>query len=87
MKKNKECTICEEMFVTKSEVMMHKKTQHEESVPLCYKFKEGKCDFPPNRCCYFHNKERVKPLGAHENNPPLDPLVFPQVSSQINPPD
>ena len=83
--KNKECTISEEMFVTKSEVMMHKKMQHEDSVPLCYKFKEGKCDFPPNRCWYFHKKERH--VGAHENTPPVDPVVFPQVSSQIKPPD
>ena len=85
--KDEECTICEEMFVTKSEVMMHKKSQHEESVPVCYKFKGGKCDFPPNKCWYKHCTVGEKPREAHEKNPPSNPLVFHQDSSQIKPPE
>ena len=75
------------MFVTKAEVKMHKKNQNKESVSVCFKFRQGKCDLPPNRCWYRHTKEKDKHVGAHEKTPPFDPLVFPQVLSQIKPPD
>ena len=85
--KTEECTICEEMFLTKSEVMMHKKSQHEESVPVCYKLKEGKCDYPPNRCWYRHFAGGEKLEGSKKNNPHFTPLVFQQDIGQNKPPE
>ena len=35
------------------EVMMHKKLKHEDEVPFCRHFKEGKCTFQK---CWFRHK-------------------------------
>ena len=33
--KNEACHICDEMFSSKGDMMSHKKSEHEEMVPIC----------------------------------------------------
>ena len=37
-----ECKSCNQIFTTKTDVMNHRKDEHEDEVPLCNDNKEGK---------------------------------------------
>ena len=64
-----ECKSCDKTFKTRSEVMNHRKEQHEDEVPLCNEIKEGK------RCtrhrCWFSHKN---PESSQQVNPPVNVL-------------
>ena len=63
------CTVCKELFSTKSQVLNHRKTSHPEKVPMCRSFKEGViCPFSP--CRYNHespNEEQMPPAHVNYN--------------------
>lgn len=35
------CKTCSQMFISKSQLLKHRKQQHEETVPICRMFREG----------------------------------------------
>ena len=50
------CNFCEETFESKTELMTHKKNNHEENITICKYFMEDKCAFDAKKCWYSHNK-------------------------------
>ena len=55
-----DCKSCEKKFKTRYEVMNHRKDEHEDEVPLCKDFVEGKkCS--RNRCWFSHKKNMGPP--------------------------
>jgi len=50
-----ECYHCSNRFETKHLVMMHTKSNHEESVPQCVQYLESDCTFG-DHCWYIHDK-------------------------------
>ena len=56
-----ECESCNQIFKTKSEVMSHRKDKHEEEVPLCNDYKQGKvCS--RRRYWFSHRKNFSAPI-------------------------
>ena len=83
LEKEHDCTVCEEMFLTKSQMMIHKKMEHEELVPICNSFKRGKCDFPATKCWYRHLMEPRKPETLNQKAS----WDFQIVENQAKPPE
>ena len=52
--KSEACHVCEELFTSKGDMMIHKKIDHEEMVPVCSKFRDNKCDKAHEKCWYRH---------------------------------
>ena len=81
------CNICKEVFTGKSEVMIHKKVNHEESVSICHNYKDGKCDYPPERCWYRHdNGEKKNKLTSEKDTTPSQG-DFPKLPEPTKPPE
>ena len=51
-----ECRVCDEHFLSMSELMKHKKTKHRSNVLRCRDFLQGKCSVPESSCWYLHEK-------------------------------
>ena len=51
------CNICEREFNSPPEFLRHRKTNHEDSVPTCNKFKSGECEFGSVKCWFKHENE------------------------------
>ena len=72
------------IFITKSDVMIHKKNKYGEKVPFCKDFKNGSCTF--SRCWYRH--EEITEINSHketstEKSPTISSRVdFPPVGNQ-----
>ena len=58
------CNFCSHKFISKNELMMHKKTDHSEKVQLCIHFSDGVCTYG-NRCWFSHE---VKSLSECDYN-------------------
>ena len=68
------CSYCENLFKTKSDVMQHRLKQHEDEVPICNSVKEGKRCSKNLRCWFRHpkpsslvNNSNVLPQSAQSN--------------------
>ena len=53
-----ECKSCDKIFISKSDVMNHRKEKHEDKVPLCNDIKDGKVCLRSR--CWFSHKKRIK---------------------------
>ena len=78
-----ECNVCETTFTNKYDMMMHKKNNHEESVPLCRNMRNGKCDF--SNCWYRHKELQTKRASTNERK--IQDVVFPVSQSKRKPPE
>ena len=58
------CSICENIFGTRSEFMHHRKKEHSETVPKC-KDEYGTCQFGITKCWFKHDEHRT--INTHEN--------------------
>ena len=56
------CHYCEEVFLSKSDVMIHTKNNHCDKVKHCENFLNGCCSFQEN--CWFLHDEAFKDSGA-----------------------
>ena len=56
------CKFCGEQFSLKNEFMKHRKSNHNEKVPLCRENEKGTCKFDTN-CWYIHRN-----LNIAQNN-------------------
>ena len=64
---NMKCKLCENVYKTKDELMMHRKEHHPETVSTCRDQQTGYCHRKENECYYSHkdipdggNRNRVK---------------------------
>ena len=51
------CNICARELNSPPEFLRHRKTNHEDSVPTCNKFKSGECEFGNVKCWFKHENE------------------------------
>ena len=61
------CSICEQVFVNRSEFMQHRKRNHVLAVAYCNKATSGNCIFGQENCWFQHgekNKNKEKPNGS-----------------------
>ena len=49
-----ECKECDYKCSQKASLMKHVKTEHTESVPICRKFKQNKCELTDENCWFLH---------------------------------
>ena len=49
------CEFCEEKFGKLRNLMRHKKSQHEESINLCWNYASGNCKFGEDDCWFSHS--------------------------------
>ena len=75
------------MFTRKSEVMLHKKEKHEESVPMCREFREGKCEFPTQKCWYKHDNAKKSVERPHVKGSVPTQQDFPNLPEPTKPPE
>ena len=83
---NSNCNICGESFKKNFNLMIHKKDQHIESVPMCRNSKNGQCEF--SKCWFRHEQvsQNRKSKGAQDENAPAG-LVFQKGPNQMEPPE
>ena len=80
---NQTCNVCDEMFTSKSEMMLHKKREHKEKVPFCKKLIEGTCEHTAPKCWFRHDLAQNEEAHSQESSK----SVFPKSKSQAKPPD
>ena len=80
--KNEICNICDVRFKTRSELMIHKLDQHEDTVPFCTKQKEGVYDFQK---CWFRHKSISNP-NENIESPESDNQGFWEYPTPTQPP-
>ena len=51
------CNVCEQKFVTKAELMNHRKSEHRNKVFKCRAFLEGKCSYAVESCWFLHEEQ------------------------------
>ena len=61
-------------------MILHKKKEHNDLVPVCHKFRRGECDFPEIRCWYKHELDVEEPQNK-------TPWGFQMEKSQTKPPE
>ena len=49
------CKECNNTFLTKTELMKHKKKSHKDKIQTCRKYSQGNCSFDENSCWYSHD--------------------------------
>ena len=62
------CNFCSKTFSSKSNIMMHKKQDHEENVATCWKFIAGECRFSDEKCWFNHCKNKLEDIDEIECN-------------------
>ena len=65
---NNSCNSCHQKFNQKSELMVHIKQNHTESVAMCKYFKDGKCNYSADKCWFNHphdNNQHEKTYECH----------------------
>ena len=68
-----ECKSCDKIFISKSDVINHRKEKHEDKDPLCNDIKDGKVCLR-SRCWFSHKKGLSAPtmnskyIGISKNN-------------------
>ena len=62
------CTICGKSFTSKSELMIHRKIEHERKVKKCKNETNGKCPYG-SKFCWYNHTDITKEI---ENNPNID---------------
>ena len=84
-----ECFICNQTFVTKNEMMLHRKTNHAEMVKHCTK---DRCNFQEKFCWFIHEKTD-KEIDSMENSNDIEEdeevksnSVFRDVRENLKPP-
>ena len=62
------CNICEEKFVSKRDLMNHKKKQHYDRVAICWRFASANCSYADTDCCFnivkLHKSQNLLKLIA-----------------------
>ena len=83
------CNICDEIFTSKSFLMIHKKKEHEESVPVCRDFQRGNCEYPLNKCWYKHvtQEEQTEVVEDAQEKESSQPLGFWDLPNPAKPPE
>ena len=51
------CNFCKKEFYKTSDFLKHRKIEHEQLVPACNRFKDGKCIFGADKCWFQHKKD------------------------------
>ena len=51
------CSVCEDKFIVKSELMQHKKIHHPKNIQICSKNKTDSCHFGDK--CWFKHEEKI----------------------------
>ena len=62
------CTICGTSFTSKSELMIHRKIEHDRKVKQCKNETIGKCPYG-SKFCWYNHTDITKEI---ENNPNID---------------
>ena len=57
------CNTCGENFPAMTNLLSHRKNKHIETVAVCRKFSEGRCQFSPEKCWWKHER-----ADEHKNN-------------------
>lgn len=62
------CIICGKSFKSKTELMIHRKKEHINTVRECDKFKEGRCGFTENFCWFKHSRNMINEQNINDND-------------------
>ena len=54
------CYNCDEKFKSKSDMMMHRKSKHEELVHACFNFLESNCRLQDSFCWFLHKEKDLE---------------------------
>ena len=83
------CNICDEISASKVFLMVHKKEEHEESVPVCRDFQRGNCEYPLNKCWYKHvtQEEHTEVVEDAQEKESSQPMGFWDLPNPAKPPE
>ena len=88
------CYICDKIFESKNDMMIHRKNKHESIVENCNKFAKNSCRLQ-NQYCWFLHKEEAMDIEVSENTKSKEDIndddkvsksVFQEVLENTEPP-
>ena len=81
------CFVCEKVFNTKEELMLHRKKDHAEMVKKCTKYETNICKFRNEACWFVHSESAVEHKGVEKDNEnKIEQSVFQIVTANPKPP-
>ena len=81
------CFVCETVFNTKEELMLHRKKDHAEMVKKCTKYETNICKFRNEACWFVHSESAVEHKGVEKDNEnKIEQSVFQIVTANPKPP-
>ena len=86
------CFTCDETFVSKNDMMKHRKCEHEAMVRPCSNFLKNNCQRQDNTCWFIHKDEAMDTYMENMNECKNKPeevesnQVFQKVSKKMEPP-
>ena len=85
-KTENECKDCEQKFQSKSDLMKHRKMEHQNRVSRCRDYLQGKCDLNDSLCWFIHEQQENKEAHEqvfHEAQESIPPDQVTQILSMI----
>ena len=86
---NIKCYFCNNIFESKSQLMAHRKKEHQQSVKPCNQFRENTCRFKDDTCWFKHvleNKDSDEEDTSRNNTNTASGSVFQKASEKLEPP-
>ena len=82
------CKDCDKRFMSKSDIMKHRKSEHKGKVSRCRDFLQGKCSLADNACWFSHDEKEneAEDNEFDEQEPDFQNPVFHKVQEKT-PPD
>ena len=81
-----QCYVCAKTFITKTELMKHRKKEHPSIVKECSKHQEGKCGYQEEFCWFIHSMKEVqneKKTNKFDNKMEIDGEDKDEVSNSV----
>ena len=83
---NIQCFICNHVFETKTQMMIHRKNEHKEIVKCCSQFQQGTCRFRNDSCWFLHELEGFTEAKEFDRTSKKQEQVFRKVLKPTKPP-
>ena len=91
MTDNIACFVSSKVFETKYSMMLHRRSEHRNTVKFCSQFQIGNCRFKDEACWFKHEQENEDideeaPEEEEEEVKPKQKQGFQKVSEDLEPP-
>ena len=61
------CNFCDKNFTTLAQLLKHKKSLHEQVVPACRNYSNGRCTYTNDKCWFKHCDQNTNENNENED--------------------